>query len=595
MPKSKKFVWQIYSWYLLLILVSCLTVILYTAHSLRHYTTETSLTHLTSDAVLFRTIVLQKQFPFNEQEINALCREMVKSTTARYTVILPTGRVIGDSDSDPARMENHLDRPEVLTALKGKIGTSIRYSTVEPYQMIYVAVPLESNGSVYGVVRTSLKLDAVNRELNSFYIKAILATILLLLLGLIFSLIISRKLNKSLNSFKQGISRFSSDDLAVRFHEQSAAEIEELADALNVMADRLETRISTITRQKNEMEAVLSAMEEAVIAVDVNERIINSNHAAESLFGFTFDQIRGRTVQEVIRNSRLQNFIKKVLSSETPVTGEIIVQFRTDRFLQAHGSILRDSSGKKIGALIVLNDVTRLKHLETIRREFVANVSHELKTPITSIKGFVETLKDGAIQDTTNAQRFLDIILKHTDRLNSIIEDLLSLSRIEQEGENEQISLESVQVVQVVKNAMLACDSKAAEKEIRIEFRGIADIEVMANPDLLEQAVVNLLDNAIKYSACQSVVLVEVSLSGDEAVIKVADHGIGIPEEHLTRIFERFYRVDKARSREMGGTGLGLAIVKHIVLAHHGRVDVQSTLGKGSAFFIYIPRKLSET
>jgi two-component system, OmpR family, phosphate regulon sensor histidine kinase PhoR len=594
MPKSKKFVWQIYSWYLLLLLISCLTVILYTAHSLRRNATDSALANLTSNAVLFRKIILEKPLPLNEQEINALCREMVQSTSSRYTVILPSGRVIGDSDSDPARMENHLDRPEVMTALSGKIGTSIRFSTVEPYQMIYVAVPLESNGNVYGVVRTSLKLVSVNRELNAFSINAILAVLFFSLLGLIFSLIVSRKLSRSLEELKMRISRFSSDDLALRFRVHSAAEIEELADALNEMAEHIEKRIMTITNQKNEMEAVFSGMEEAVIAVDMNERIINSNHASESLFGFTFDQIRGRTVQEVIRNSRLQNFIKKVLSSDTPVTGEIIVQFRTDRFLQAHGSILRDASGQKIGALIVLNDVTRLKLLETIRREFVANVSHELKTPITSIKGFVETLKDGAIQEPANAQRFLDIILKHTDRLNSIIEDLLSLSRIEQEGENEQISLESVRIGEVVKNAILACDSIAGEKGIQIEFRGIEDVTVMANPDLLEQAVVNLLDNAIKYSPSQSRVLVEVSLSGGEAVIKVEDHGIGIPEEHLARIFERFYRVDKARSREMGGTGLGLAIVKHIVLAHRGRVDVQSTPRKGSVFFIYIPKKLSE-
>jgi two-component system phosphate regulon sensor histidine kinase PhoR len=196
------------------------------------------------------------------------------------------------------------------------------------------------------------------------------------------------------------------------------------------------------------------------------------------------------------------------------------------------------------------------------------------------------------MHDTVNVQRFLDIILKHTDRLNAIIEDLLSLSRVEQEAENEQIYLETVRVGEIVKNALLVCDSKASEIGIRIEFPGNEDIEIMANPALLEQAVVNLLDNAIKYSGRQSQVLVEVSLSGAEAAIKVEDHGIGIPEEHLQRIFERFYRVDKARSRELGGTGLGLAIVKHIVQAHHGRVDVTSTPGKGSAFFIYIPKKV---
>lgn len=589
MPKSKKFIWQIYFYYLFFLTVLLITVILYISHTLRRNYTDSTISRLTSNAVVFKKILLLKSLPFNENETNSLCREMATFTSTRYTVILPTGRVVGDTVLDPERMENHSDRPEVLKALSGKIGTSIRYSSVEPYQMIYVAVPVETRGQIFAVVRTSLKLDTINSKLNSFYGEAVLGAILLSLLGFIFCLTISRKLSKSLEEVIKGISQISTDDFAYRFHVQSIAEIENLADSLNDMAGRLETRIKTVTSQRNELEAVLSGMVEAVIAVDLDERIINFNHAAESLLGINLNHTLGRTVQEVIRDSHLQNFIKRVLSNNAPVTDEIIMQFQSNRFLQAHGTTLRDSSDRNIGALIVLNDVTRIKHLENIRRDFVANVSHELKTPITSIKGFVETLKDGAIDDPVHARRFLDIILNHSDRLNAIIEDLLSLSRIEQEEENEQLHLEPVHVGEVVKNALMVCDTKAREKDILIEYKGIEDLEIMGNPALLEQAVVNLLDNAIKYSSGQSGILVEVSRSEREAVIKVEDHGIGIPREYLQRIFERFYRVDKARSRELGGTGLGLAIVKHIIQAHNGRVDVLSTPGKGSSFFIYLP------
>jgi len=537
-------------------------------------------------------MLLLKALPFDENEVNSLCGEMSKFTSARYTVILPTGRIVGDTVLDPEQMENHSDRPEIQKALSGEIGTSIHKSSIQPYPMIYVAVPVESNGKIYGVARASLKLEGVTGKLNSFYREAVLGTIFLSLFGFIFCLIISRKLSNSLEEVRKRISQISTDDSAVRFHVRSVAEIENLTDSLNDMADRFETRIKTVTRQRNELRGVLSGMVEAVIAVDLDERIINFNHAAESLLGINFDQARGRTVQEVIRDSHLQNFIKRVMSNNAPVTDEIVMQFQSNRFLQAHGTTLRDSSDRNIGALIVLNDITKIKHLENIRRDFVANVSHELKTPITSIKGFVETLKDGAIDDPVNAQRFLDIILNHSNRLNAIIEDLLSLSRIEQEEENEQLYLEPVHVDGVVKNAIMICDTKAGKKDIHIEYKGIEDLEIPANPALLEQAVVNLLDNAIKYSSIQSFIHVEVSRLEREVAITVEDHGIGIPREHLPRIFERFYRVDKARSREMGGTGLGLAIVKHIVQAHNGRVDVLSTPGKGSKFFIYLPKKV---
>ncbi len=388
---------------------------------------------------------------------------------------------------------------------------------------------------------------------------------------------------------REGSARFSSGDLSHRIRIHSYAEVDALAEAMNGMADQLNNRIRTVTSQRNELEAVLTSMTEAVIAVDTDERIMSCNHAAEVLFGIDIAGAQGRTIQEVIRNSRFHVFVKGILAGKGTPDDDTVIQFPPDRSLQANGTLLGDSSDRSIGALVVLNDITRLKALETIRRDFVANVSHELKTPITSIKGFVETLRDGASDDPDSARRFLDIILKHADRLNAIIDDLLSLSRVEQEAESDAMRFEPVPMIDTLQSAIGMCDRKARGKNISIDLDCPADLIVTINAALIEQAVVNLLDNAIKYSHPESRVRVAAKAEQGESVITVEDSGIGIPEKDLPRIFERFYRVDKARSREMGGTGLGLAIVKHIVNAHGGSVEAASAPGKGSVFFIRIP------
>jgi two-component system phosphate regulon sensor histidine kinase PhoR len=258
--------------------------------------------------------------------------------------------------------------------------------------------------------------------------------------------------------------------------------------------------------------------------------------------------------------------------------------------MQAHGSALHDLEGRPIGAVIVLNDVTDFRKLEHIRRDFVANVSHELKTPVTSIKGFVETLLDGAMQDPVDSDRFLRIIAKQADRLHAIIEDLLALSKIEQAEETEDLTLEPTPLRGVLENAIATCQVAAHDRHIVVKLDCQAALAARINPLLLEQAVVNLLDNAIKYSEPEHEVCVTGAAHDGEVTISVADHGCGIADEHASRIFERFYRVDRARSRKLGGTGLGLAIVKHIVQAHRGHVSVSSTLGVGSTFTIHLPK-----
>ncbi len=335
-------------------------------------------------------------------------------------------------------------------------------------------------------------------------------------------------------------------------------------------------------------------MVEGVITVDTEERILDVNQSGARLLNVDPEKIRGKSILLAIRNTHLQNFVKNALACAAPFEGEFssrMGESGKEKHFYAHGARLQNSQGRVTGVLIVINDVTTLRRLESIRQDFVANVSHELKTPITSIEGFTETLLDGALNDPEDARHFVEIIGKQASRLHAIVEDLLALSRVEQEAKHQEIVLHQVAVLPVVQAAIQACSLKMEKEARTIELACPPVISAAINPPLLEQALINLLDNAIKYSGKGSTVKVECEKQGDEVMIRVRDNGVGISSKDLPRIFERFYRVDKARSTKMGGTGLGLSIVKHIVSAHHGLVSVESSLGKGSIFTIHLPSK----
>jgi two-component system phosphate regulon sensor histidine kinase PhoR len=389
---------------------------------------------------------------------------------------------------------------------------------------------------------------------------------------------------------KRSAQRFAEGKFDHKVLVPDSEELGGLADVLNHMARQLDEKIRMITDQRNELDTILSAMREGVLAVDSDERILTFNQAAGSFLGIDLSSAKGHAIQEVIRNADVQLFLSGVLTGKGPAEGEIVIFVPENKFLQVSGTLLHDSEGKMIGALVVLNDITRMRQLENMRREFVANVSHELKTPITSIKGYVETLKEGALGDKENVQKFLEIVLKQSDHLNAIVDDLLSLSRIEQDAERGEIQLTEENVRRILEAATVDYELKAREREIKVILNCNKKIVIMANSRLLEQAIGNLLDNAIKYSEPGTAVEVEAVSESNDVVIKVSDHGSGIAPEHLPRLFERFYRVDKGRSRELGGTGLGLAIVKHIAQAHGGHVTVESTLGKGSIFTLHLPK-----
>jgi two-component system phosphate regulon sensor histidine kinase PhoR len=348
-----------------------------------------------------------------------------------------------------------------------------------------------------------------------------------------------------------------------------------------------------VLHQQNEREAMLASMEEGVLAVDNQGAILSLNQACAHLLGEASADLQGRSVYEAIRKVDVLDFIESALASQSPVEGELQIRGSQDRWVSARGTLLHDSHGEKMGVLVVLHDVTRLRHLEEVRRDFVANVSHELRTPITSIKGFIETLLDGALEDQQNAYRFLQIMSRQVNRLDAIIRDLLVLSRIERGFEEQRIELAREAIRDVLHAAIEMCEKKAADKSVKLELICPEDLTGEVNAALLEQAVVNLVDNAIKYSNPGGVIEVSAAADNSELVICVKDQGCGIEPQHLPRLFERFYRVDRARSREMGGTGLGLAIVRHITLAHRGTVSVESTVGGGSTFQVRLPRSAS--
>lgn len=588
--RRKRLLWRLYPTYLVIILLSIVTVGVYASTTMKKFYLRKTAQDLEARARLVERGVVDRFTRGNIALLDQLCKTLGRTSSTRITLIYPSGEVLGDSEEDPQRMDNHARRPEIKEALIGQIGVSTRYSKTVRKRMMYVAIPLIREGKVAGVVRTSIPVTEIDTALGTIYWEVALGGALMIIIAAAISLYVSRRISQPLEQMKRGAQRFAGGDLAHRLLVPDSEELGGLADSLNQMAQQLGDRIRATTEQHNELEAVLASMREGLIAVDTEERILTLNLAAGSLLGIDISTAKGHTIQEMIRNADLQRFLGRVLMEQGLTEAEIILHGMETKFLQVSGTVLRDSGGRKIGALIVLNDITRLRRLEDIRREFVANVSHELKTPVTSIKGFVETLHEGAIEDKENARKFLEIISKQADRLNAIIEDLLSLSRIEQEAERGEIQLAEENLKIVFETAIRDFEKRAEERNIKVTLNCGDDIRVKANTRLLEQAVGNLLDNAIKYSEPGSAVEVEVVKNENEVAIEVSDHGCGIAPEHLPRLFERFYRVDRARSREMGGTGLGLAIVKHITQAHGGYVAVESTIGKGSTFTIHLPK-----
>lgn len=418
---------------------------------------------------------------------------------------------------------------------------------------------------------------------------ALLGGALVLALGAL-GWILWKPVGESISRIDRAVKAYAAGDFNVRLPCQDGSEISLLSADLNWMAQQFQDRIAAENARHREEEAVLSSMQEGVIAVDSAGRFIKVNRVARDWLGLENVEWAGQSTQEVMRQSDLQQFIRIALSSNDYLKADIELQGAPRRQVQVNSAPLKEDDGARLGALIMLNDITHMRRLESLRRDFVANVSHELKTPITSIKGFMETLLDGAIDNPVDARRFLEIIAKQADRLDAIIEDLLSLSRIEQDSERGELSAEQAGLKATLQAAVQAMQSRAEAKNIQLVFDCPDKMTARINAPLIEQAATNLIDNAIKYSGEDTVVHVRAREENGRALVEVSDQGPGIAREHQARIFERFYRVDKSRSRRLGGTGLGLSIVKHITQAHGGTIAVHSEPGNGSTFVLSLPQ-----
>lgn len=583
--RRKSLFWRIYLYILLVAAGLLMAATWYFARSLHQFHQDQ-----VADDLLARARIIARDLATPASRDPVVLDKMLKDlghlTVTRVTVVSPEGRVLADTAENPALMENHLTRPEIATALKGAMGQSIRYSDTLRRKLMYLAIPVYQDNIIVCVVRASLPLAVIDATLGTFYRHVAMGGLGVAALFGVLAWYLSRRITLPLRHMIQVSEQFAGGDLHARVPVPDTEELGALARTMNQMAAQLNDRIRSMALQHNEQKAVLENMVEGVVAVDRNQCLLHINPAAGRLLGLKPGEGRGRHILELVRQIDLQEFVGQALNTDRVVEREVVFRDDEDRFIQLHGAPLKGAEGGTIGALIVMNDITRLKQLESLRRDFVANVSHELKTPLTTLKGCVETLADGAVEQPDQARHFLGMMDRQVVRLEAMVDDLLALSRIEHESERGGIRLEVGPVHDVLARTVQTFFDRAANKGIRLVLDCPDALTAPMEATLLEQAVGNLIDNAIKYSAEETTVTVTGVKRGAGVEIRVADQGIGMARQHLDRIFERFYRVDQARSRAQGGTGLGLAIVKHIVLAHHGSIAVESTPGRGSTFIL---------
>ncbi len=583
---QKKLIWQLFPSYLLITVIALIVVTAYVSLALHRFYMTQSQDELTRLARIVRQELVESSAISVPEEVTQLCLRVGQATgnRIRMTVVLPDGKVIGDSKEDAAQMGDHSDREEILAALEGGMGYSVRQSPTLGIHMMYVAVSVRNSQGNQAVVRTSIATTDVNLALRDM-LKKIAACGLAVAVGAtLLSLFVSRRISRPIVAMEEIASAFSKGHLEPRIPNWPTHELSSLGRTLNTMARQLDERIQSTTRQRNELEAILSSMIEGVIAVDSEGHVVSLNRAAACLLRLDPEQVHGQPIELIIRDVGLRDFVQRTLRGESPHERELMLAMEGPRCFHVHGVPLPGDQHLKGGAVIVLHDITRIHHLERLRQDFVANVSHELKTPVTSIQGFLEAVSDMGFENPDKVTQYLAIVTRHAERLNAIIDDLLTLSRLEEDGHRREILFSETDLRDVVRSAVEMSAIKAQEKNIVVDTQASGPVRARVNAPLLEQALVNLIENAVKYSDPGKTVDIAVRQHATQVEIAVADQGAGIAEKYHARLFERFYVVDKGRSRKMGGTGLGLAIVKHIANVHGGTIDLKSDLGEGSVF-----------
>ncbi len=565
--------------YSAILLVSVVFIEFYITGVVRSTYLETLRKNLSIQATL-----ISENIPFGSpRELDGLCRKIKAETGARVTVIDAGGKVLGDSDNDSSLMDNHAGRPEIQQALISQTGWSIRRSRTLRYQLLYVAEKIMRDGRLAGFVRLAVPLNDINKSVNLLRLKINLAVILILLTSgslLIWQTERIRKLVKRITEYAGALSEGL---FKKRLYLEGAGEFTELAHDLNNMASELQKSLARRDEETSRLNTILKNIPDALLLVNIHGTVELSNNLAREIFGVS--AIDGRPVIEIVRSPDFLSLIDRVRQERLPGSAWVVIDFPEERHLFVRVSPLCYKVGEPAGVVAVFHDATHLKKLEQMRKDFVANVSHEMKTPVTAISGFAETLLDGAIHDRVNAEKFLATIKSHSERLNRLVDDLLTLSGIELGAvkmEKTQVELSGI-----IDNVITTFLVQAAQKDIALKKSlKSGDAKIHADRDMLERMLINIVDNAVKFTE-KGEVEIGIAEEGGRRCIFVKDTGIGIPGKYIPRLGERFFRVDPSRSREAGGTGLGLAIVKHLVKAHGWEMKIESEARRGTVVKIY--------
>jgi two-component system phosphate regulon sensor histidine kinase PhoR len=515
------------------------------------------------------------------RDIDTLIKELGKEINTRITIIEPNGKVIADSVADPSRMDNHRHRPEIREALEGKHGQSLRFSRTIDRDMLYVAFPAESEGSIIGVIRLSLSLGEIKLLTGELRNEMMKISLIIIVISLLFAIIISRSFSLPIKQLLSASQRVSRGDFEVKIFPKRRDELKELADNFNYMTTHIKQLFDDITKERNELSIILSSIQEGLVVIDKECKIILANDSFKKIISdseaegkFYWEAIRSPEVAEILRKARQErkSFNKEISYNKRLYLCRVAFNPQEERYI------------------ILFCDITEMRGLEEIKKEFAINMSHEFKTPLTAIKGFVETLEE---EEKIKNTKYLEIIKRNTERLINITNDLLLLSEIE--DKEVIIHKETLKLKKIIENIAKMFQPHIEEKGLFLKIEADKDFpKIMGDSFLLEQAFINIIDNAIKYTENGEIIL-RLKKQDNMARIEVKDTGIGIPEEHIPRIFERFYVVNKSRSREQGGTGLGLSIVKHIILQHNGKIEIESKPGKGTTFIIYLTSESYQT
>lgn len=585
--------WRIVVTYMLLIVLALSIFGVYMLQFIEKLYMDNLQTQLKEETSLLATwvspMLAADDTPGQKEDVHEMLRQTGMAVSSRVTLLDMRGDVMLDTLGDADTRKNQLDYPEIASAVEGSVGMHVRKVPYSTYNVMHMAVPVYGDHGPIAVLRMAVPMKGAHETLQTLWGRIGVSLLIVAAVASLFGLRFAHGIAAPIEAITNSTRKIAEGAFDERIHQRGRDELRVMADSINAMAARLSDQIEDLTQQKGKLEGILKYLVSGVIVVDRSGRVTLVNQAVERMIGYKAEELLQKWHWEAGYNFGLSAMIDEAILVGTAQKKEITLHRPVERTVEVHITPVSSNNGRTAGAVVLMHDVSEWRQLERMRSEFVANVSHELRTPITAVKGFSETLLDGALNDPVITRQFLQIINDESERLKRLVTDLLELSKIE--SGHTVFHFEPFDLAALVRRTVEKYRHQAESLGLTLETELPADpLQLEGDSDRIAQVLINLLGNAIAYTPSGGRVDVSVEERDEDVVLKVRDTGVGIPAEDIPRLFERFYRVDKARTRRSGGTGLGLAIVKHILESHHGQVEVQSDVGAGSEFTITLPK-----